>query len=158
MQKLGCFSQNCVFSRISIDRGCFSINQNWFKIFEWASVCFDRSNLRFRLIENCVGRFLKLDFQMGQTIFQKVFYLFSLHTTRSRQIFIFLSFSICLLQGFPLSKLVSPFYPSFCILFHVFMHKFMHFIRIFRTFQIGVFDDSNHFFWNWSLGFVLIML
>ena len=121
MQKLGCFSQNCVFSRISIDRGRFSINRNWFKIFEWASVCFDRSNLRFRLIENCVGRFLKLDFQMGQTIFQKVFYLFSLHTTRSRQIFIFLSFSICLFARFSslqAGKSILPILLHFISCFH----------------------------------------
>ena len=28
--KTGPFFQNCVFSRISIDRGCFSINRYWF--------------------------------------------------------------------------------------------------------------------------------
>ena len=52
---------------------------------------------------------------------------------------LFCRFRSVFLQGFPLSKPISPFYPSFCILFHVFMHKFMHFIGIFGTFQIGVF-------------------
>ena len=67
------FFQNCDFSCISIDRGCFSINQNWFKIFEWTSICFDWSNLWFWSIKNRVGHFLKPVFQMGQTLFQKVF-------------------------------------------------------------------------------------
>ena len=40
----------------------FSINRNWFKILRWASIYFDWSNLRFRSIKNCVGRFLKPDF------------------------------------------------------------------------------------------------
>ena len=47
MQKLGCFFQYCVFLRISIDRGCFSINRNLFKIFWWAFVYFDQSKLIF---------------------------------------------------------------------------------------------------------------
>ena len=121
MQKLGYFFQNCDFSGISIDRGYFLINQNWFKIFGWASVCFDRSNLRFRSIENRVGRFLKPDFQMGQTLFQKVFSLFSLHTTRSRKIFIFLSFLICLFARFSslqARKSILPFLLHFISCFH----------------------------------------
>ena len=119
--KTGPFFQNCVFSRISIDRGCFSINQNLFKIFGWASVCFNWSNLRFRSIENHVGRFLKPDFQMGQTLFQKVFSLFSLHTTQSRKIFIFLSFSICLFARFSslqARKSILPFLLHFISCFH----------------------------------------
>ena len=31
-------------------------------------------------------------------------------------------------------------------------------LGIFGTSQIGIFDDSSHFFWNWSLDFVPIML
>ena len=71
MQKQGGFFQNCVFFGISIDRGCFLINRNWFKIFEWASVCFDRSNLRFWSIENCVGHFLKQFFRWVKHFFKK---------------------------------------------------------------------------------------
>ena len=136
MQKLGCFSQNCVFSGISIDRGYFSINQNWFKIFDWASFCFDRSNLRFRSIKNQVGRFLKPVFQMGQTLFQKAFYLFSLRTTWSRQIFIFLSFSICLFARFSSLQVdvsISPF--------------FLHFISCFHAIHWDFWNFSNWGFW-----------
>ena len=38
---------------------------------------------------------------------------------------IFCHFLSFFLQGFPLPRPVCPFYPSFCILFHVFTHKFM---------------------------------
>ena len=53
LKKKLCFSQKfCESLSVSIDWVCFSINQNWFKKFRWASVCFDRSNLRFWSIEN----------------------------------------------------------------------------------------------------------
>ena len=157
MQKLGYFFQNCVFSGISIDWGCFSINRNWLTIFEWAFVCFDRSNLRFRSIENRVGCFFINSFLDGSNTFSKRFLHFlSPYDSVKENLHFFCCLRFVFLQGFPLSKPVSLFYPSFCILFHVFMHKFMHFFAIFRTFKIGVFDDSNHFFWNWSLGFVSI--
>ena len=53
-----CFSQKfCESLSVSIDWVCFSINRNWFKKFRWASVCFDRSNLRFRSIENRMRSF-----------------------------------------------------------------------------------------------------
>ena len=64
--------QNCVFTGISIDQGYFSINWNWFKIFRWASVYFNQLNLRFWSIENRMRSFLKTDFQLSQTLFQKV--------------------------------------------------------------------------------------
>ena len=73
--KLGCFSKLCFFFfffRISIDRSYFSINRNCFKNFKWASICFDQSNIRFRSIENRMRSFLKTDFQLSQTLFQKV--------------------------------------------------------------------------------------
>ena len=65
--------QNCVFFffRISIDWSYFSINRNCFKNFKWASICFDQSNIRFRSIENHMRSFLKTDFQLSQTLFQK---------------------------------------------------------------------------------------
>ena len=91
-------------------------------------------------------------------LFKKFFKLFSLPELDKAHQQIFCRFPPELLQGFPLSKPVSPLCPSFCILFHVFMHLFMHFIGIFGTIQIGIFDDSSHFFWNWSFGFVPIML
>ena len=125
--KTGLFFQNCVFSRISINRGYFLINRNWFKIFRWASVCFDRANLRFRSIENRIRRFLKTDFQLSQTLFQKVFFFyFSLSIWLGQgSISFFCRFQSFFLQGFPFPRPVCSFYPSFCISLHVFMHKFM---------------------------------
>ena len=78
-----------------------------------------------------------------QTHFSKVFSNFSFSLRLGKGFFsIFCRFPLIFLQGFPLSKPVSPFYPSFCIYFHVFMHKFMHYF--------GVFDVLSQIFWNWS--------
>ena len=66
-QNLAVF-QNCVFFRISIDRGCFSINRNCFKIFRGASVCFDQSKLIFDQLKIVWEVFIKTDFQLSQTL------------------------------------------------------------------------------------------
>ena len=62
------------------------------------------------------------------------------------------------MQGFSPSRPVRPFYPSFCSYFHVFMHFFMHLREFSDLFNLGIFVDSMLFFWNWSLGFIGIML
>ena len=138
---------------ISIDRICFSINQNWFKKFRWASICFDRSNLRFWSIENSMRCFQKLIFSSVKHFF-KIFFNFSLSIRLGQgSISIFCRYSPFFLQGFPLSKLESPLYPSFCIYFHVFMHKLMHFVGIFGTFQIWGFWWFKPFFLKLIIGF-----
>ena len=71
---------------------------------------------------------------------------------------IFCHFSTKFLQGFSLTRPVKPLYPFFCFYFHDFMHKLMHFNGIFGPFQIWGFCWINLFFWNWSLGFVGILL
>ena len=71
---------------------------------------------------------------------------------------IFCCFQPNSLQGFSLLRTVRPLYPSFCFYFHDFMHKLMHFNGIFETFHIWDFVESILFFWNWSLGFTLILL
>ena len=64
-------------------------------------------------------------FDLFKTLFQKCFFNFSfslrLGKAKSSN---FCRFPPKILQGFPLPKRVSPFYPSFCILFHVCMHLF----------------------------------
>ena len=98
--------------------------------------------------------FLKLSLTCSNSLF-KSFSNFSFSLRLSKGFFsIFCCFPSIFLQSFPLSKPVSPFYPSFCIYFHVFMH----FVGIFRNFLFGIFIASSHIFWNWSLGFAAIML
>ena len=108
MQKQGGFFQNCVFFGISIDRGCFLINRiSWIRFFKIQ--CLTHSK-----------HFFKKNFNFS----------LSLRPGKAKSSN-FCHFPPNLLQGFPLPKPVSPFYPSFCILFHVCMHKFMHFFEIF---------------------------
>ena len=88
---------------ISIDRSCFSINR-----ISWI-------------------RFFKIQYLTFSKQFFKRFFNFSLSLRLGKaKSSNFCRFPPNLLQGFPLPKPVSPFYPSFCILFHVCMHKFMH--------------------------------
>ena len=63
----------------------------------------------------------------------------------------FLSF---FLQGFSLQILVRLFYPSFLFYFHISCIL----ILGFRTYTIWGFWWFWPYFWNWSLGFVLMML
>ena len=92
----------------------------------------------------------------SKTLFQKfskfslsLFLRFKLGSTS-----VFCCFLSFFLQGFSLHIPVRPFYPSFCLYFHI--------SRIFNLGMLnlsifGVFDDYDHIFWNWSLGFVPIM-
>ena len=133
---------------VSIDPICFSINRNCFKFFK-RSLCLFRSiKTDFRSIESCeLGFFLKRQIWLVQTYFSKVlFKLFSLSKLDKAHLPIFCRFPPDFLQGFPLSKPVSLFCPSFCILLQVFMHFYMNFMGIFGTFQIGIFVDSSFFF------------
>ena len=127
------FSQNLSEPlSVSIDRVCFSINQNCFKYFKRASVCFDQLKLIFDQSKIVNKVFKNLILTCSTHLFQNFFKLFFLSPTRKM---LFIKF----LQGFPLSRPVCPFYPSFCIYFHVFMHKFMHFVGIFGPIQIWSF-------------------
>ena len=93
---------------VLIDRNCFSIN--------WISWI----------------RFFKIQCLTHSKHFFKSFFNFSLSLRLGKaKSSNFCHFPPNLLQGFPLPKPVSPFYPSFCILFHVCMHKFMQLFEIF---------------------------
>ena len=145
-------SYSCIFKKIfnAWRRGCLKFC--WFsKIhfvynFDRSRLFFDQSKLHlkisvslclvrliepvFRSIKHRESSFLKSVFDSFKTLFQKFFQLFSLSSTWQSKIFHFSSFPPNLLQHLPFPKSVSPFYPFFCILFHVCMHKFMHFFEI----------------------------
>ena len=110
-----CFFWNFDRSRLFFDQS--KLIQNF-----WVSLClFWFIKPKVLINWKSCGTFLKTVFQMGQTLFQKVFSLFSLHTTRSRQIFIFLLFSICLFARFSslqASKSILPFLLHFISCFH----------------------------------------
>ena len=94
------FFQNSDFSGISTDRGCFSINRNWFKKI-LVSLCLFRSiKADFRSIENRESGFLKTEFDLFKFTFQKLFKLFSLSLIWTRLILNFLSFSSGLFARF----------------------------------------------------------
>ena len=118
---------------VLIDQGWFSIDRNsWIMFFKKTNWTFSKS--LFQIVFN-----FSLSLCVGSRLHHKIFCRFP-----SR-----------FLQGFCPWRSVSPFYPSFSILFH----DFMHYNGYFRHFQnIGVFDDSNLFWWNWSMGFCSMML
>ena len=152
-----CFSKYCVFPQI------------WWASahFDWSILFFDRSKifnfdkrvpLSILIDRNCflIDRnswnmfFIKGQIVFSKWLFQKVFQLFSLSNLAKAPPLIFCHFPPSFLQDFCPWRPVSLFCPSFCILFLVFMHYcgyFRHFL------YIGVFDDSNLFWRNWSMGF-----
>ena len=85
----------------------------------------------FRSIEHRISGFLKQFFDCFKTSFSKVFQLFFSLWLGKAALWFFCRFPPKFLQGFPPSKPVRPFYPSFCFYFHVFMHIFMHLKGIF---------------------------
>ena len=95
----------------SIDRTCFSINR---------TSCF---------------RFFKNSSLTDSNTFSKVFFqTFLSLSDLARQHKAFCRFLPKFLQGFPPSRPIRRFYPSFCSYFHVFMHFFMHLKGIFGLF------------------------
>ena len=103
--------------------------------------------------------FLKIWFWLVQLIFFKKIsnFSFSLRLDKGYSSN-FCRFPPIFLQGFPLPRPVRPFYPSFCIYFHVSCIKSCILLGFSDLFKFGVFNDSSFLFWNWSLGFVPIML
>ena len=86
-------------------------------------------------------------------LFQKVFKLFfSLRLGKAAH-HNFCHFLPQFLQGFPPSRPVWLFYPSFLFYFHDFMHIFMHLRDIFETFGIWVFCWFKAYFLKLIFGF-----
>ena len=134
------FFQNCVFPK----KFCVPLCFDWSNLFFWSieiafkifresfsvsinrNCCFGQSNFENKVFKNsdltCSNHFFKN--------FSKLF--LSLPLGKAPQQF-FCHFPPNFLQGFSLHKLVCPYYPFFCIVFHVFMHYFMFSWVNFRT-------------------------
>ena len=126
-QKIWFFLSKAVFFfffRISIDLIYFSINQNLaLKFCEPLPGLIDQTC--FSINWTSCFRFFKNSSLTDSNTFSKVFFklFFSLRLGKATQRF-FCRFLPQFLQGFPPSRPVRPFYPSFCSYFHIFMHFF----------------------------------
>ena len=125
----------------------FSLKSCFFQNFDWSYLFFDQSKSCFknyvslclvrliepifRSIEDRISGFLKQSLTVSKHLFQKKFQLFFSLQLGKVALQIFCRFPPKLLQGFPPSKPVKPFYPSFWFYFHSFMHIFMHLKGIF---------------------------
>ena len=133
----GKISKNQVFSL----KSCFFQNFDWSNlIFDQSKSCFKNSvslclvrliELVFQSIEHRISGFLKQFFDCFKTSFSKSSSTFLLSLTWQGSTMTFCRFLPQFLQGFPPSKPVRPFYPSFWFYFHIFMHFFMHLKGIF---------------------------
>ena len=117
----------------------FFSKKQFFQNFDWSNLIFDQLKFCFensvslclvrliepvfRSIEHRVSGFFKNSSLTDSNTFSKVFSNFSLSLWlgKAAQRF-FCRFLSQFLQGFPPSRPVRPFYPSFCSYFHVFMH------------------------------------
>ena len=120
----------------------FSLKSCFFQNFDWSYLFFDQSKSCFknsvslclvrliepifRSIEDRISSFLKQFFDCFKTSFSKSFSTFLLSPTWQGCTTKFCRFPPKILQGFPPSRPVRSFYPSFCSYFHIFMHIFMH--------------------------------
>ena len=150
------FSKNQVFSL----KSCFFQNFDWSNlIFDQSKSCFKNSvslclvrliEPVFRSIEDHISGFFKnSSLIISKTSFSKIFQLFFSLWLGKAALHIFCRFLPQFLQGFPPSRLVRPFYPSFCSSFHVFMH----FRGIFGPFQSWDFCWFNAIFLKLIIGF-----
>ena len=149
------FSQNLSEPlSILIDRVCFLINRNCFlkNLREPLSVSINRNWFSINR-KSWIRFFKKLSLTCSNSLFKSFSnFSFSLRLGQAHSSN-FCRFPPKFLQGFPLSKPVSPFYHSFCIYFHVFMHKFMHFVGIFGPIQIWGFWWFKSSFLKLIIGF-----
>ena len=118
--------------------------------FDWSNLFFDQSKLRLKFLWSLclfrsivtvvsINRILRIRFIKNSDLtcwnhffknFSKLFLFVPLGKAPQQ---IFCRFPPNFLQGFSLHKPVWPYYPFFCIVFHVFMHYFMFFWVNFRT-------------------------
>ena len=118
---------------VSTDWGWFSTNRNsWISFLKKTD--FDFFKVTFQIVI-----FFSLSLRVGSRLHHPIFVIFLQ--------------DFC--KVFCPWRPVSPFCPSFSSLFL----GFMHYHRYFQNFHhIGVFDDSNLFLWNWSMGFCAMLL
>ena len=135
----------------ALRRGCIKFcwfsKIHFFYNFDRSSLFFDQSKLClkisvslclvrliepvFQSIEHRISGFLKQFFDCFKTSFSKSSSTFLLSLTWQGSTMTFCCFLPQFLQGFPPSKPIRPFYPSFWFYFHIFMHFFMHLKGIF---------------------------
>ena len=142
----------------------------FFQNFDWSNLFFNQSKSCFKnsvslylvrliepvfqSIEDRISGFLKQFFDCFKNIFfKKVFQLFFSLQLGKAALHIFCRFLPQFLQGFPPSRPVRPFYPSFWFYFHVFMHIFMHLGDIFGTFDFWDFWWFKACFLKLIIGF-----
>ena len=118
------------------------LKKMFFQIFDWSNLIFDQSKsfwkilvslclvrlieLVFQSIEHHESSFLKTQFWLVQTSFQHFSkFFFSLSDSRRLHKDFFCRFPPKFLQSFSLPKPVCLYYPSFCIVFLIFMHNLM---------------------------------
>ena len=113
----------------------------------------------FRSIEHRESNFLKIVFWMIQTTFSKLFQSFlSLSNLARLHRRFFVVFDLIFARFFS-HKAGKTFIPLLLFLFSCFHALFHAFKGHFRTsLNLRFFVDSMLFFWNWSLGFVGILL
>ena len=153
---------------VSFQKSVFSffLKSCFFQNFDWSNLIFDQSKSYLKnsvslclvwLIEHVFRSIEHRDSSFFKTVFwliQHFFTNFSLSLRLGKApLKIFCRFSLKFLQGFSLTRLVRPLYPSFCFYFHDFMHKLMHFKGILRTFQIWDFCRINLLFLKLIIGF-----
>ena len=122
-----------------------SVSLCWFNL---SNLFFDQSNIMFQV-------FLKTVLWLIQTTFQKFFSNFSSLSDLARQHKIFLSFSTSIFARFSSFKAGMTILSLLLFLFSCF-HAFKGYFR--TSLNLGIFVDSRLFFWNWSLGFVRVLL
>ena len=103
----------------------------------------------FLSIEHRVSGFLKTILWLIQTPFSQSFSnFFSLSPTWQGSTQIFCHFLPKFLQGFPPSRPVRPFYPSFWFYFHAYFHAFKGYFRNFWFLGFlmiqGLFSEIDH--------------
>ena len=159
-----------LWGKLSKKKLGFFSKKHFFQNFDWSNLIFDQSKscLKnsvslylvqliepfFRSIEHHVSSFLKTVLWLFQNLLFKKFFNFSSLSDLARQHFtFFVVFFLNFLQGFPPSRPVRPFYPSFWFYFHVFMHIFMHLGDIFGTLEFWDFWWFKACFLKLIIGF-----
>ena len=128
-------------------------------LLDWSNVIFDRSNLIFdqsKIVQRVFKKHKFFTCLLLFKLFQNVLSL-SLRSVKVQRNF-FCHFPWNFFKGFWLLRPVRPFYPSFCIYFHVSCIKSCNFRKISNQWIFGIFDDSSCFSSHWSIGFCCKML
>ena len=145
------------FFEVYFQKSGYFSEKMFFQIFDWSNLFFDQSksflkflvSLRlvrliepiFQSIEHRESSFLKTRFWLVQTSFQNfsIPFFLTLRLGKAPQRF-FCCFPPKFLQSFSLPESVCLFYPSFCIIFLIFMHFSHGFWVIFELSWFGIFD------------------